>query len=82
MGEDGIRGHLQPKLDEIRARREDIVDRRASIILSLNVFIILNKSSKERKRRSWKRLRKQEVLKKILGKIEKGSSSDQLYASV
>jgi len=31
MGEDGIRGHLQPKLDEIRARREDIVDRRAKL---------------------------------------------------
>lgn len=61
MGVDGIIGHLGPKLEEIRTRREDIVDRRASKILFSSVFIILNQISKERKLRSWKRLRKQEV---------------------
>lgn len=31
MGVDGIIGHLGPKLEEIRTRREDIVDRRANL---------------------------------------------------
>ena len=52
MGVDGIIGHLGPKLEEIRTRREDIVDRRASEIFFLKVFVILNQSSKEKKLRS------------------------------